>query len=462
METQEQRSAAWEGELRDKYTQADRNRMAKSGEAMSDGAYPIADAEDLKNAISTVGLGDASKGAIKAHIMGRAKALGMTAKLPDAWMAGTRSEDDATEACPTCGGEGKIMDGNRDCPDCDGTGERPKVESRATPLARRKRDRHRTVPLYPEVRHFPASGLEIRAVADSDHEVVITGTPIVYDTPYVVVDPLGEFEERMSRGVARDVINNRMDVRFLFNHKDMPMARTASGTMTLRDSPEALRFEARLDTRQQAANDLVIAIQRGDVSQMSCGFIPAKDEWNASMTKRNVVLFRDLPDISAVTYPCSPTTSIDIARRMAMEIPVESHARLRQLFVETRAGKVLSAERIGQVTSAVKTLHEVLGAAGVDPSSLIDEKPEDATEPDEQELPDVDSPEAMPSDEAAVNSTLSTDGTEGGNGGAAGVVADAAASNIRSDPGDDPMSFRRKNLRSLRLEMETRKHRRVA
>lgn len=359
------------------------------------------------------------------------------------------------ESCPTCSGDGEVM-GGRKCPDCNGTGIDP-AESRSdestTPLARRKRERHRAVPLYPEVRHFPASGLEVRAVADSDHEVVITGTPIVYDTPYVVVDALGEFEERMVRGVARDVINKRMDVRFLFNHKDMPMARTASGTMTLRDSPDALRFEARLDTRQQVSNDLVIAIQRGDVSQMSCGFVPAKDEWNSNMTKRNVVLFRDLPDISAVTYPASPTTSIEVAQRMALEVPIESRARLRQLYVETRAGKILSAANIGHVSDAVKTLHSVLGAAGVDPHSLLD----DPEERDSLEEPN-DPNEVQPgTDEQAVDSSVSTDGAEGGNGSA------TAAGNVRSDPGDDPISIRRgKSLRSLQLELETRKRRRIA
>jgi uncharacterized Zn finger protein (UPF0148 family) len=33
------------------------------------------------------------------------------------------SEDDEGETCPTCGGSGKIMDGNRQCPTCNGTGK---------------------------------------------------------------------------------------------------------------------------------------------------------------------------------------------------------------------------------------------------------------------------------------------------------------------------------------------------
>ncbi|HLY73651.1 MAG TPA: head maturation protease, ClpP-related [Planctomycetota bacterium] len=70
----------------DKYTQADRDRMAKSGEAMPDGSYPIADEEDLSNAIHAVGRGtNNSHSAIRRHITKRAHALGKSSMLPESW-----------------------------------------------------------------------------------------------------------------------------------------------------------------------------------------------------------------------------------------------------------------------------------------------------------------------------------------------------------------------------------------
>jgi ATP-dependent protease ClpP protease subunit len=69
----------------DKYKQADRDRMAKSGEAMPDGSYPIADEEDLDNAIRAVGRGGADHDTIRAHIIKRAAALGLSSKVPDNW-----------------------------------------------------------------------------------------------------------------------------------------------------------------------------------------------------------------------------------------------------------------------------------------------------------------------------------------------------------------------------------------
>lgn len=69
----------------DKYTQADRDRMADSGEAMPDGSYPVADEEDLDKAIDAVGRGNADHDAIRRHIIKRAKALGLESKIPGDW-----------------------------------------------------------------------------------------------------------------------------------------------------------------------------------------------------------------------------------------------------------------------------------------------------------------------------------------------------------------------------------------
>ena len=69
----------------DKYNADDRKRMAASGQAMPDGSYPVADAEDLDNAILAVGRGGADHDAIRAHIIKRAAALGLSSRIPESW-----------------------------------------------------------------------------------------------------------------------------------------------------------------------------------------------------------------------------------------------------------------------------------------------------------------------------------------------------------------------------------------
>lgn len=226
-----------------------------------------------------------------------------------------------------------------------------------------RKPHHRAgLPLAPEVRHFRAEGLEIRTGADGSGDIVtVEGSPIVYNAPYSVMDMLGEFEERMHPGVVSDVLTQNQDVRFLFDHDGLPLARTTSGTMTLIDGDTSLRFMANLDLRQQLANDLVIAIERGDISQMSCGFVVANDEWSDDYTQRDIYRFQQMFDVSAVTYPASPTTNISIAQRMLLGAPIESRARVRkvwQISKELRAGKVLSQENADALVNALAALHQ--------------------------------------------------------------------------------------------------------
>ena len=71
-------------EMRRDYSDAEREAFAKKGWALPDGSFPIADVEDLKNAIQAFGRAS-DKEAAKAHIIKRAKALGASDLLPDDW-----------------------------------------------------------------------------------------------------------------------------------------------------------------------------------------------------------------------------------------------------------------------------------------------------------------------------------------------------------------------------------------
>lgn len=388
-------------EEREKYSDKERAALAKKGIgfAMPDGSYPTNDREDVDKAVHAVGRGNADHDAIRKHIIAAAKRLDCMDLIPDTWNS-----------------DGSIKQQN---------------SALTAARERRRKERHRAVPLLPEVRHFRAEGLEVRSNAKTD-EIVITGSPIVYERDYQVTDALGQFTERMAPGVATEVLP-KADVRFLFNHDGLPLARTASGTMSLQDGDSELRFTASLDARQQLANDLAIAIQRGDVSQMSCGFIVAQDEWSEDWEDRTIHRFADLLDVSAVTYPASPTTSIEVAHRMALAAPVESRARIRKAYVDLRAGKVLSSANTDKLLNAVGTLHDVLSGAGVDLSQLDSD--------------DADAPEADTPVEPDVN--VSPDGTTGGSDapesgvGADGFPVDQTRS---SEPGEPIREFHRSKV----------------
>lgn len=84
-------SAGRLAEYRAKYDAAELAQMLKDGNAFKNAngepSYPIADAEDLENAVHAVGRGGSDHNAIRAYIMSRAKALGLPDKIPDGWSA---------------------------------------------------------------------------------------------------------------------------------------------------------------------------------------------------------------------------------------------------------------------------------------------------------------------------------------------------------------------------------------
>lgn len=86
------------------FSAEERRKAESSGAAMPGGRYPIENGADLQNAIHAVGRGKGSHAAIRRHIIARAKALGLSDKIPDDWKAKKRellanvSTDDAVTA----------------------------------------------------------------------------------------------------------------------------------------------------------------------------------------------------------------------------------------------------------------------------------------------------------------------------------------------------------------------------
>jgi uncharacterized membrane protein YkoI len=85
--------------LKAMYGEDDRAKMSESGEALPDGSYPIANEEDLSNAISSFGRAK-DKEAAKAHIMKRAKELKLEDMIPEGWNSEKEAslEDTAEDA----------------------------------------------------------------------------------------------------------------------------------------------------------------------------------------------------------------------------------------------------------------------------------------------------------------------------------------------------------------------------
>lgn len=158
-----------------------------------------------------------------------------------------------------------------------------------------------------DARSIAYTNLELRAMDDSEDGWTVSGYAAVFDSPS---EPL-PWTEYVKRGAFRKTIKDGADVRLLIDHTGVPLARTKSGTLKLREDDRGLFMEAKLDPNNPDAVKMRSALMRGDVSQMSFAFETVKDAWNKDRTVRELKEVR-LYDVSIVTYPAYEETSAEI------------------------------------------------------------------------------------------------------------------------------------------------------
>lgn len=90
----------------------ERERLAGRGAAMPDGSYPIANVQDLRNAIQSFGRAK-NPTEVKAHIIRRAKALSAESELPDSWKSGGMKKQNAVTTSGMGSGIKNPEQGNR-------------------------------------------------------------------------------------------------------------------------------------------------------------------------------------------------------------------------------------------------------------------------------------------------------------------------------------------------------------
>ena len=178
-----------------------------------------------------------------------------------------------------------------------------------------------------ERRTFTVKDIETRA---EDGTLRMAGYAAVFNEPSL---PL-PFIEKIAPGAFRKTLTETPDVRLLINHEGLPLARTKNGTMRLYEDQKGLYFEAELADSQEA-KDLHTLVARGDVDQMSFAFRVIRQKWNDDRTERMLteVSLAD-GDVSIVTYPAYPATS------------VEAREALKKAIAEIKEGREISGDSL--------------------------------------------------------------------------------------------------------------------
>lgn len=212
-----------------------------------------------------------------------------------------------------------------------------------------------------ETRRFTVAALEVRS-DDAGAPTGIAGYASVTEVPYEVQDWLGPYTEVVRSGAFAKTLKEQDDVRLLLNHEGLPLARTKSETLTLREITDpsedpqgkdqtGLWVEADLDSRSSLANDVKLAMERGDLDEMSFAFQVLRQQWSPDFEQRDILEVR-LFDVSVVTYPANPATSVGL--RDAADVDTLDDDQAREILGRLQARFAATPQTDGRALAAVR------------------------------------------------------------------------------------------------------------
>lgn len=150
----------------------------------------------------------------------------------------------------------------------------------------------------------------------------------------------GVFEEVAPEAVDDSLKNN--DIRCLFNHDtNIVLGRTGNGTLELRKDEKGLFGRVKINPNDKQAMDIYARIERGDINACSFGFniiseeIQNRDDGTIKFILKKI----DLHEVSPVTFPAYPTTSIE-ARKKDIEKHKQRQLEVRKNKLKERLKKV--------------------------------------------------------------------------------------------------------------------------
>ncbi len=209
------------------------------------------------------------------------------------------------------------------------------------------------------VEHRMCEISEIRT-AEDDEGKHIEGYAAVFNKFSV---PIYGFREKIAPGAFKKTIKKE-DIRALFNHDDnFVLGRNTADTLELKEDKKGL-FTRTTPPDTQWAKDLLVSIDRGDITGMSFQFRTITDEYNMQdgnliRTLKEVKLY----DISPVTFPAYPDTSVSVrALAYAATGQSDTAGTVFNGLLKLNAGEELTDEEIKAVRTHLDSLCEHLKA----------------------------------------------------------------------------------------------------
>lgn len=209
-----------------------------------------------------------------------------------------------------------------------------------------------------ERRSFPLTEMRI---SEDGEKPKIKGHAAVFNK---LSEPLiFGFREQISPGAFARTIK-KDDIRALFNHDpNYVLGRNKSGTLVLEEDDKGLAIE--IDPPDTSyARDLMVSIERGDITQMSFAFMvhgKKGESWDNSNPDSPIrtLVDVDLFDVSPVTYPAYPQTDVKV-RSVLMAAGIDYDALVSAL--EDAELNILSDEDATVLNETIEKIRGYLPA----------------------------------------------------------------------------------------------------
>lgn len=198
-----------------------------------------------------------------------------------------------------------------------------------------------------EIRMLPIQELRI----DDSLDGKIVGHASVFDSWSETLGGIFPFKEIVRKGTFTETIKLD-DIRALFNHDpNFVLGRNKAGTLELEEDEIGLRVVI-TPPDTSWANDLIKNLRRGDISQMSIGFIVLEDTWGTQdgidiREIKKVQLF----DVSIVTYPAYTQTDVGVR---AMESYKDYRSKLDEAQNTVKRAK--EKQKLQNIKTKIKNL----------------------------------------------------------------------------------------------------------
>ena len=194
--------------------------------------------------------------------------------------------------------------------------------------------------------------MEMRVADDDGEDYTVEGYATTFNDEYLLwSEPGFRFYEKVDRNAFDEC--DMSDVIMQYNHEGRVFARMSNRTLTCNPDERGLRIRALLGGTE-IGRELYQEIKGGYTNQMSFGFTVSEDtreiqennETGDVTVIRTITKISKLYDVSAVSIPANPATSIS-ARNYCEGVIAEVKAERQRAAEETEAKlKALARIRI--------------------------------------------------------------------------------------------------------------------